>query len=49
MPHKGRIEIDDLMKKWFLEAIIFVLHICSYFLQKEQIFKSSKREHRLEF
>ena len=32
------------MKKLFLEAIDLLLHIYCCFLQKEQIFKSSKRE-----
>ena len=38
------VKIDDLMKKLFLEAIDLLLHIYCCFLQKEQIFKSSKRE-----
>ena len=33
---------DDLMKKLFLEAIVHVLHICTCFLQEEQIFKIFK-------
>ena len=37
-------KIDDFMKKKNSEIIVLVLHICFYFLQEEQIFKSSKWE-----
>ena len=37
-------KIDDFMKIFFSEVMVLVLHICFYFLQEEQIFKSSKRE-----
>ena len=45
---RGQIQIHDLMKKNFLEAIVLVLHIYSCFLQEEQTFKKSKRGSPLE-
>ena len=35
-------KIDDLMKKSFLDPIVLVLHIYSFFLLEKQIFKRSK-------
>ena len=35
-------EIDDIIKNYFLDAIVPVLHIYFCFLQKAQIFKSFK-------
>ena len=36
-------EIDNLIKKCFLDAIVLVLHICYCFLLEKQIYKSFKR------
>ena len=36
-------KINDLMKNWFLDAILLVLHIYFCFLLEKQIFKRSKR------
>ena len=33
------------MKKSFLDALVLVFHICSYFLQEEQIVKKFKWGH----